>query len=363
MCAATPRSERPVPAGTDPVDELRTTVTAVASPVVRTAYVRRSTDLVLLSRDAARVTGSVRLPAHRGGAPVEERQQQVAEALRAVVTGLVSCTSLRPQSLLVTAGARLRMLARLESAAGPLLAGGSGPRAATDLLAVVAGLDAAVEAPAEAPRGWRSRPLVLRPAVAAVLLTGVRLVLAGTAATRLEGRRVLPPVTLTDRPTEHPEGVPDDAGQPATAHTIVREGRVRVFPVAPDTGLPSGRAQWRHEERRPVAAPVHALTLTGTVTVAEPGEDTVELTACVEGLRRYHPDGRLQMLCLARSPAASGAFLVAVQARPLSLLRAVVGLTGDTVTTYTEHEIETPSLVLPSADELTRKCHALLSSL
>ncbi len=97
---------------------------------------------------------------------------------------------------------------------------------------------------------------------------------------------------------------------------------------------------------------------------ADPVPDgAVELIACAEGLRRYHPDGHLRLLCLARPADQAGTFLVTVRARPLSLLRAVAGLTGDSEQTYLEHEINTPSLVLPSAAELARKCHVLLSSL
>ena len=56
------------------------------------------------------------------------------------------------------------------------------------------------------------------------------------------------------------------------------------------------------------------------------------------------------------------AFLIDVRARPLSLLRAVTGFAGDTANTYLEHEITTPSLMLPSAGELARKCNAHIST-
>jgi hypothetical protein len=92
-------------------------------------------------------------------------------------------------------------------------------------------------------------------------------------------------------------------------------------------------------------------------------DDAVALLACVEGLRRYYPDGQLHMVCLARAPGTASTFLVAIRARPLSLLRAVTGLAGAAADTYLEHEITTPSLVLPSAAELARKSHVHICSL
>jgi hypothetical protein len=369
MCAAIQPHEAAAAAsagpGAEAGDELRATVTAVASPVAGVVSVRYSGDLLWLARTAGRVTGSTRLPAHQTLPLVRRRYQEAVEAVSAVRTtceGLTADGPLRPQSALVTVGTRLRVLARLETPAGPMLAGGAGTAAVADMLEVVAELSRLPGALADAPRGWDRRPLLLRPPVAAVLLAGVRLVLGGAAAGRLAGRRVLPDLTLVDRPVEHAEGALDDCGTPAEAHMLVRSGR--VAPLPPDTcpGVPPGRAVWCHEESRPVIAATFGLTLSGMPAVSPP-DGAVELLACAEGLRRYHADGHLQMTCLARSADSASIFLVAVRARPLSMLRAVTGLAGGSANTYLEDEIDTPSLVLLSADELARKCHVLLSSL
>ena len=145
-------------------------------------------------------------------------------------------------------------------------------------------------------------------------------------------------------------------------HTIVRSGRVAPLPQGPDPGVPSGRAVWSHEAGQLAAAATFGLALSGMPAGPVP-DGAVELIACAESLRRYHKDGQLRLLCLARSADPADVFLVTVRARPLSLLRAVTGLTGDSEQTYLEHEINTPSLVLPSATELARKCNVLLSSL
>lgn len=368
MCTATQGYRAADPAGTGPDAELRATVTAVVSPVTGVPSARYSGDLLALTRVSGRVTGSARLPA-RQGIPVVERRYR--EAMSAVLEGCEGLAAgerrtgggpFRPQSMLVTAGSRLRVLTRLETPSGPVLAGGAGTAGVAGMLRVVAGLSGLPGTPASPPRGWDSRPLLLRPPVAAVLLAGVRLVLGSAAAGRLAGRRVLPGLTLVDLPTEHAEGAPDDCGRPAQAHTIVRSGRVLPLPPGPDPGIPSGRAVWRHEESRLVMAETFGLALSGMPADSAP-DGAVELAACAEGLRRYHPDGHLRLLCLARLADSAGTFLVTVRARPLSLLRSVTGLTGDPEQTYLEHEINTPSLVLPSAAELARKCHALLSSL
>lgn len=366
MCAAIQPDEAAASAGAGQAGEaggeLRATVAAVASPVTGAGSVRYSGDLLRLVRTSGKVTGSTRLPARRTLPLVARRYREAVSAVRAACEGLTADGPLRPQSALITAGPRLRVLVRLETPAGPMLAGGAGPTAVADMLEAVAGLNRLPGALADAPRGWDRRPLLLHPPVAAVLLAGVRLVLGGAAAGRLAGRRVLPDLTLTDRPVEHAEGALDDGGSPAVGHTIVRSGRVAPPPPGTYPGIPPGRAVWRHEESRPVIAATFGLTLSG-MPAASPPDGAVELLACAEGLRRYHADGHVQMTCLARPPDSASVFLADVRARPLSMLRAVTGLAGGHANTYLEHEVNTPSLVLLSADELARKCHVLLSSL
>jgi hypothetical protein len=363
MCAAIQPGDAVAPAGV----ELRVTVTAVVSPVTGTVSARYSGDLLRLVRTSGRVTSSARLPAHRARPLVARRYREAVSAVQAMCdelgrAELVGTGPARPQSAVVIAGARVRLLARLETPAGPMLAGGAGDSAVPDMLSMVAEMNRMPGALSGAPQSWDRRPLLLRPPVAAVLLAGVRLVLGGAAAGKLAGRHLFGSLTLADRPVEHAEGDLDDCGRPAGQHAIIRYGRAMPLPQGTVPGIPTGRAVWYHEENRPAIAATFGLTLSGMPAAPRP-DDAVELLACAEGLRRYHPDGHLQMACLARPAGSAGAFLVDVRARPLSLLRAVTGFAGNTANTYLEHEITTPSLLLPSAGELARKCHVHISTL
>jgi hypothetical protein len=358
MCTAIQPDDAMASAGA----ELRATVTAVVSPVTEAVSARYSGDLLRLVRASGRVTSSARLPAHRGRPLVARRYSEAVSAVRSVCTGLAGTGPARPQSAVVIAGARLRLLARLETPAGPMLAGGAGASAVADMLSVVAELNRLPGALSGAPHGWDRHPLLLRPPVAAVLLAGARLVLGGAAAGKLAGRHVFGDLTLADRPVERAQDDLDDCGQSAERHAIIRSGRVTPLPPGIVPGIPSGRAVWCHEENRPAVAATFGLTLSGLPEAPRP-DGIVELLACAEGLRRYHPDGHVQMACLARPSGSAAAFLVGVRVRPLSLLRAVTGFAGDTVNTYLEHEITTPSLALPSAGELARKCNAHISTL
>ena len=358
MCAAI----QPDDAITLAEAELRATVTAVVSPVTGAVSARYSGDLLQLVRTSGRVTSSARLPAHRARSLVARRYREAVSAVRGVCAGLAYTGPTRPQSAVVIAGARLRLLARLETPAGPMLAGGAGASAVADMLGVVAELNRLPGALSGAPHGWDRHPLLLRPPVAAVLLAGARLVLGGAAAGKLAGRHVFGDLTLADQPVEHAQGDLDDCGRPAEQHAIIRSGRVTPLPPGTVPGIPSGRAVWCHEGNRPAIAATFGLTLSGLPEAPQP-DGTVELLACAEGLRRYYPDGHLQMTCLAMPTGSAAAFLIGVRARPLSLLRAVTGFAGDTASTYLEHEITTPSLVLPSAGELARKCNAHISTL
>lgn len=358
MCAATRPGDAVAPAGA----ELRATVTAVVSPVTAAVSARYSGDLLRIVRVSGRVTSSARLPAHRARPLVERRYREAVSAVQSVCEELAGTGPARPQSTVVIAGPRLRLLARLETPAGPMLAGGAGDSAVPDMLGVVAELNRLPGALSGAPHGWDRRPLLLRPPVAAVLLAGARLVLGGAAAGKLAGRQLFGSLTLADRPVEHAEGDLDDCGRPAEQHAIIRSGRVTPLPRGTLPGIPPGRAVWCHEESRPAVAATFGLTLSGLAAAPLP-DDAVELLACAEGLRRYYPDGHVQMTCLARLAGSATAFLVSLHARPLSLLRAVRGLAGDIANTYLEHEITTPSLLLPNAGELARKCHVHISTL
>jgi hypothetical protein len=166
----------------------------------------------------------------------------------------------------------------------------------------------------------------------------------------LAGRRVLPDLTIVDMPSNHPpEGV-DDAGVPARPHALVAGGYLRE--VAHDDGVMRGRAVWLHD-RQALGPPATAkLELTGPEHAAP--ADPIDVRWCVEGLQRYHADGRLRLRCLARR-AGDGWFAFELRGRPLNLLRAAVGLTGPRVRTFSDDEVTTRSLVLASADVLRER--------
>jgi hypothetical protein len=351
-------------------------VSAVATPVGDRLQVRRSADALRLATSGGRVTGSVRVPVWPGGrlgVPGDAAglhtlavcRETVEAALHRLARGLRPAPGVCWQSTSVTATPQLRVLARLETSAGPILVGGAGPQAAEDLLARLGALPELAAVPSAEPvTGWAGRPLVLEPQVAAALLVGVRWVLRGPAAARLDGRRVLPALTILDRGVDHPDGTPDDAGRPVAPWVLVRAGRVADPPRDEGTGLTSGRAVWSHERQRLVEAGSFALTVSGRdgrpdlapppspAHVVNPPPDAVHLVACVEGIRRYHADGRIRLVCVARDGANGPTFRVSLSGRPLNLLRALVAVAGPPGTDSTDQLVTTPSLVLPPAESL-----------
>lgn len=349
--------------------ELRGTATVLASPAVTPGTAGpvgwdrcRSAGLVELTRTGPRVTSSRRRAAHPGGEPLTGAlDAAVGGCLADLTAGLdePAGPAVAVQSVLVTAtgdsaGAPVspRALVRVESVAGPLVAGGSGADAAVTVLDAVAGLRRLAPRPVRPPAGWTERPLLLRPPVAAVVVTGACLALASASAVRLDGRRVLPGLTLRDEPVDHLVRGHDDAGHRADVLTLVDRGRVALPERDADTAVPLGRAQWDHDSGALVRAPLRRLALTGP-PAPDGGGEPLELAWCVEGLRRYHPDGTLRMLCLARpEPGSPDWFLVSVTAPPLTLLRAVSGVTGPVTGTYSEGEVRSPGLLLPSVERL-----------
>jgi hypothetical protein len=371
-------------AGTDRAGTDRVHVTVVATPAGDRLLPRWQTDVVRLTRTDGRVTASTRLAAsNAAGVPppvAEAARTTVAEALQAVADGLAALRAgsggagrTRPrerqprlQSVRLAVGRRpdaeLDLLARAESAGGPVLVGAVGPEAVSDL---VRRLQRWPDVDPSLPPwpGWDDRPLVLRPPVAAALVAGIRLALASASSAQLEGRRVLPALTLTDHPIAHVAPEPDDAGRPAEDWTLLRDGQVRRMPIDESTGLPVGRAVWDHDLGRAALGSGYALTLVGRGT-DEPAAAT-ELVECVEGLRRYHTDGRMRLVCLARptrglpAPAAR----VVLTARPLTLARAVLGVTGESRLAWSDHQVRTPSRLLPPAAQLEGNHHVSLRAL
>lgn len=372
--------------------QARVRASAVGMLMAGRVQLRCSTDLVRLIRTGGRVTGSIRVPADRLDPAVATAQRSVEVLARAAAERLTTAAeasapragALVPQSLVATAEHELRLLARLESGCGPLLVGATGADAAERVgeLVVRAAETVGDGRTGPPPADWSARPLVLRPPVAAAVLVGLRWLLGTPQAARLDGRRVLPDLTLVDRPTAHPTGTLDDGGREALAQALVRRGRV-AMPETDAEGVMHGRALWLHDRGRLVPATPFGLALTGRA-FEEPLPAAIELMRCVEGLRRYHPDGTVRLLCLARSlpstaSSASGAsspstastgsitstctpFLVRVTARPLSLLRAVRGVDGPSEDVCCDHDVRTPSLVLTSTDDLAGSFHALVTA-
>jgi hypothetical protein len=362
------------PTAATAVHELRVAVTVVCTAAGSGRLSRRRTDVIRLLRERGRVTGSVRVPATAVPESVRLPQRTASMLVdglfsRGARSALPTRGALRWNSATVTVGRQARVLVRLGSAVGPALVGGCGPSA----------VDAALRRLDEwrpllipsalplhrAPAGWRGLPVLLRPPVAAAVLVAVRQVLTSPAAVRLDGRRVLPPVTLIDRPVEHAAGEPDDAGHPAAPWTLVRDGTVATMPRDRSTGLPIGRAVWQHDEGRLVAPAGLELEFTGAVRAArsEDPADVVELLQCVEPPRLAPGDGRLRLVCLARIGRGTHPFLVAMTGRPLSLLRAVHALSGELSSPCADHLVRTPSLALPTAQSLHRSPDVRLAEL
>jgi len=378
----------------DAAAETRAVVTVTAIRSCGGWQVRRSAQVLRVRWQDGRVAGSVR---SAGPGPCDDLTARLADAarrqLRQFDDGLTACDTpaartVAVQSAQITAAARVLgwpagdgwptgrvavgMLVRGESAVGPLLLGGaeSGTQVSaagqgTGWLAAGTGCAAALTAvarvihdwrPADAGRSWQDLPLVLSPGVAAPVITGARMALASPGAAKLAGRRILHDLALLDIPDGYqpgqssPPGETDDAGQPATVLHLVNRGVAAVPRRDPRTGLVAGRATWDHDAQRLTGPPHYRLSLHGAAGEAPQG--AVRLRWCVEGIRRFHPDGTMRLLCIATHPVTGHCFRLRLTARPLSLLRTAAAVTDDTAVIYAGDTVATPSLVLPSATEL-----------
>ncbi|WP_147450804.1 hypothetical protein [Streptomyces hoynatensis] len=353
------------------------------------APARRTADVLRLVREEGRVRSSARVPpgacpgAARLGAALEEA---VARHLPALLAGLAErgrpeavCQSVHLTVLGRAAdgaggvdggaggvvGLSVRALARAETAAGPVLLGARGAEPAPVLARL---LDGAAELAGhlarreEPPHGWRRRPLLLRPPVAAALAAGARLALEAPAARGLDGRRGLPPLSLAELPPDvHREAAVDDAGAGLARHLWIDRGRFALPAREPAGGLPVGRAVWDHDLAA-LARPAPLRLRLESPQVAAP-EEAVELVRCLEGLRRYHPGGRMSLRCLARAAPGHGWFAVRLGGTPLGLLRAVAGGAGALTDTCADQDVRSASLLLPAAEELERSSRASISAL
>lgn len=346
-----PMREAPM-SGSEPVTEFRARTTVIGSPAGGTTRISRSTDVVELTLVAGRVVSSVR----RWDRQAVDLDDAADQALRIALDRLdeVAGRAVAVQSVLVSAeggwGAAatpapvVRVLARVETVAGPLVLGGRGPRATDEVSRMVAAANGLRGLPAEQP-GTRRCPVVLFPAVSAVLVVAARMVLASPAAARLAGRRVLPPLTLTDDPVAL-AGQDDNARAVGPVELVV-DGRVRAPARDPDTGALLGRAAWSHDLRRLTGAGPHRVRLSGLRETPVPA-DRIDVLYPVEGLERYLPGGFVRVTCVARAGAGPRWCLVRLCARPLSLLRLVQGAHGPSTPLYSDHETYVPALVLPS---------------
>ena len=345
--------------------EVRATVRAMrAGPLLA-----RSAEIVLTQADGGRVVSSTRLVAPvplRG--PARDADELAVRRLMSFVDVLASVPGAAIQSGYATATAwyadgattglrRGHVVARLETPGGPVVTGTGND----DDPAIDAGFPERLDPP---PVGWRARSLVLRPPVAAVLVSAARLVLTARAMRSryadLSGRRILPGLTIVDSPAAHRVGAPGDNGRPAVPHPLVDRGRLRPVEFDSTLDLMSGRAVWDHDTQALGPAPVTRLDLSGP-ECATP-DPAVELAWCVEGLQRYHRDGILRLRCLART-AGAGWFVVELRGRPLHVLQATVGVSPPYRTVYSDDEVRTPSIVLCSAERLEEQHGAVLTGL
>ncbi|GAA2906204.1 hypothetical protein GCM10010517_72400 [Streptosporangium fragile] len=335
-----------------------------------------SAEAVKLFRDGdGRVRRSRRLadpPLTPAFDTVREVMGETARALGAAGNAAVQSVVAEVRELPGAAWRRTRVLARVETVAGPVLAGaetrgtpaGEGPRAALrDLGARLSGLPSRL---ADPPAGWEGLPLVLAPDVAAVVVGGTWLVLTSRgghrARERLAGRKVLPGITLSDLPSAHPPGFPDDAGRPAGEIRLVDGGVLRPREPEEATGALPGRAVWDHDRGALVPAQVCRVRVGGAD--APPTERFTELVWCVEGVQRYRPDGEVWLTCLARvSTRPSGWFAVRLRGRPQRLLKISGGFLGEAVPVCTDSDVTTRALLLPSARELEEEGNGTVGTL
>ncbi|GLZ29060.1 hypothetical protein Lesp02_12500 [Lentzea sp. NBRC 105346] len=233
------------------------------------------------------------------------------------------------------------VVARVDTIAGPVLVGAAG------------GPDVALPRPAlpvrlsAEPAGWRGLPVVLQPAVAAVIVAAAATALTTPTgretARRRAGNRLLPDLTLVDKPASW--GV-DDRGHDANSLTLLDKGVLRP-PGEMIAGIPRGRAMWHHDMRAFVTEPVRRLEVQ---TVELPPRDAIELVWCIEDSRPRMEDGELRLRCLARDPEGKW-FSTVLRGKPLLLLRHVRGGHGPARCVFGDSEVTTPALVFgPTAD-------------
>lgn len=313
----------------------------------------RSIDTLELQRDdSGAVVSSIRLGK-------SEQGFDTIEPVAAVISTLDRWSTdhgVALQSAIVTVRQRqdsrhTSVLARLETALGPVLIGTATAADPTELS------DAPSLAPPkmpnrldEPPTDWARLPLCLRPEVAAVLIAGAgfSLLSAKGTSTRqtMMGRKLLPGLTLTEVPLWPAEGTPNDLGGMAAAVELIDNGRV----LAPD---PVPRRVWNHDLGTTVAPPITGWRLTGPKAMEPPRY--IELLHCVEGLQRYHSRGNVRLTCLARESEHGTWFSLTLTGRPIHLLRHAMGITGTVSTVYTDAEVTTSTVLLPSAETLNKK--------
>jgi hypothetical protein len=329
--------------------DVRAHVSILATPGRSHWIVRCSSDAIRVRRTAGRVTGSARDPsANEAVRPVLEAAEATLDRLRAAL----SASDVQSVVIRATNG-RVEALARIECPCGPVVLGGRGPNAAEELIAAASELLVASfhpGPPSHPGQKWGHRPLMVGPGAVAVVLVAARWLLGSPSARALQHRRLLPDVSLVDRPVEHEEGDSDDAGHPAARMTLVDHGRITL--PEPGGDPPPGRACWLHDTQRLGSGAGLDLTLSAVPTMqAPPGR--LQLVCVVEGLRRYYNDGIVRLSCIARTDDDPRCFRLWLRGNPLAMLRAVRAGCGVPRTVFSEHAVTTPALLLPSASQLS----------
>ncbi|PPK67095.1 hypothetical protein V5P93_003434 [Actinokineospora auranticolor] len=329
------------------VDLVRTNVSGLLTPAPRLPRVAVSAESIGLTVVDGTVIGSRRLTDPPG-------RREAVEATVGLLRGVgahAEATGARLQSVIADLvrdhgpdgtprRSGTRLLARVETAGGPVLLGtATGGDTARLPLAGLADLPDRIDRIDRVGSldRLRDRPLVLWPSVAVVLVAGLVFSLTSTRgkhnAARLAGRRVLPPLTVVAEGTTLV-----DAGV-LTAPTWV------------------GPVQWDHDAGREVPDPVLTLSARGADT--ERPDDAVDLVWCVEGLSRYHADGTVRLRCLAKADGRWSALTLA--GKPIHLLRHLTGFTGPQETVYTDSVVTTKALVLNRARTMEEQGHGRIT--
>jgi hypothetical protein len=266
-------------------------------------------------------------------------------------------------------GLRTELALRLESEHGAVVDGVAAPGAtvATSPLVSRARSAAAVLA---APSGSidPTLPVVMRPAVASVLVASLGHVLSGDAASRSKNLRgaigralIAPALSLRDDPTE-PRGtvhrLVDDEGQPAHDVQLVSDGRLTAWLLNRAAAASLGMANNGRAQRigtRVGCAPMNLHVVPGAASALG---DYVELSVRLETFRPFVRPGSIDIVVtgseIRDGVARRSLTPVELQVSAVGLLRRVLAVEDDLVFFPQLEGCGAPSLHFPDLAAVTR---------